>query len=137
MGSEGSRLLLLAFTSFPKMFRDCLLASELAGNLRKAGVDLEPPWASATDGKLIMAEGVTEEAIADTRGKWKVAVRICDEDEVHAIRLSMPNSKHRPRPQIEDRFWVPLGTSLFEAASTSDRLVGIDWKTNTKHTFLH
>merc|ERR1712060_919329 len=89
------------------------------------------------DGKIIMAEGVTEEAIADTRGKWKVAVRLCDEDEIHAIRLDMPNSKHRPRPQIEDRFWVPLGTSLFEAASSSDRLGGIDWKTNTKNTFLH
>lgn len=135
--SEGSRLLLLAFTSFPKTFRDCLLTSELAAKLRKAGVDMEPAWASATDGKIIMAEGVTEEAIADTRGKWKVAVRLCDEDEIHAIRLSMPNSKNRPRPQIEDRFWVPLGTSLFEAASSSSRLGGIDWKyIQTKSTFL-
>lgn len=136
------RLVLLCFNRRPKELFEALLASPLAARVMAAGGEPHPKWAG---GKLILAEGVTEDSISEAREAWHVAVRASDEGELDTTLRSI-FGRERPRVKVTDgRILVPQGSSLFQLSNCSSTgdvysdgpgFAG-DWADVTWNTFIH
>eukprot|EP00746_Dinoflagellata_sp_MGD_P015464 gnl/MRDRNA2_/MRDRNA2_134371_c0_seq1.p1 gnl/MRDRNA2_/MRDRNA2_134371_c0~~gnl/MRDRNA2_/MRDRNA2_134371_c0_seq1.p1 ORF type:complete len:565 (+),score=101.05 gnl/MRDRNA2_/MRDRNA2_134371_c0_seq1:53-1696(+) len=98
VSSLPARNLVLTFNRNPKGFDEALLNSELARDLVRRGVDVQPPWAK---GGKVLTSSVSPDALEDLPNEIGLRTVIVHEDDEQAVWAALSGLPYDIRPRLK------------------------------------